>query len=103
MKKIIYKDIMDDKDNLIKIINDMIPLYKIRKHHTQVLECNQWVTMLSRLPIQTIYTSDALLALKCIINDCANIYLAYGDFETGTIAMNLMNKLIKLFKENEKD
>ena len=39
MKKIKYKDIMDDKDNLIKIINDMITLYKIRKHHTQVLEC----------------------------------------------------------------
>ena len=59
--------------------------------------------MLSILPIQTIYTSDAILALKCIMNDCANIYLSYGDVETGTIAMNLMNKLIKLFEENEKD
>lgn len=103
MKKIKYKDIMNDKDNLIKIINDMIPLYKIRKHHTQVLECEQWILMLSKQPIQIEYTSDALLTLKCIMNDCANIYLAYGDFETGTIVMNLMNKLIKLFRENEKN
>jgi len=103
MKKIKYKDIMDDKDNLIKIINDMITLYKIRKHHTQILECEQWILMLQRQPIQTEYTSDALLTLKCILNDCANINLCLGGFEIGNIAMNLMFKIIKLFKENEKD
>ncbi len=103
MKKITYNDISDDADNLLMIINKMYQIYKKRQYHTQVLECNQWITMLSRLPIQTTYTTDAILALKCIMNDCANIYLAYGDFETGTIAMNLMNKLIKLFEENEKD
>jgi hypothetical protein len=81
----------------------MITIYKKLSYHTQVLECNQWVTMLSRLPIQTEYTSEAILGLKNILNDCANIYLTYGNFETGTIAMNLMNKLIKLFEENEKD
>ena len=103
MKRIKYNDISNDTDNLLMIINKMIPIYKKLLYHTQVLECEQWVTMLSRLPIQTTYTSNAILALKCIMNDCANIYLAYGDFETGTIAMNLMNKLIKLFGENEKD
>lgn len=103
MKKIKYNDISNDTDNLLMVINKMIPIYKKRQYHTQVLECNQWVTMLSRLPIQTTYTSDAILALKCIMNDCVNIYLSYGDVETGTIAMNLMNKLIKLFEENEKD
>ena len=103
MKKIKYNDISNDTDNLLMIIDKMIPIYKEKQYHTQVLECEQWVTMLSRLPIQTTYTSDAILALKCIMNDCANIYLVYGDFETGTIAMNLMNKLIKLFGENEKD
>ena len=102
MKKIIYKDIMDDKDNLIKIINDMIPLYKIRKHHTQVLECEQWILMLSKQPIQIEYTSDALLVLKCILNDCANIYLCWG-VEIGNTAMNLMFKIIKLFKTNEEN
>lgn len=103
MKKIQYNDISNDIDNLLMIIDKMCTIYKNRHYHTQVLECNQWITMLSRLPIQTTYTSDAILSLKCIMNDCANIYLAYGDFETGTIAMNLMNKLIKLFEENEKD
>ena len=103
MKKIKYNDISNDTDNLLMVIGKMIPIYKKMEHHTQVLECEQWVTMLSRLPIQTTYTSDAILALKCIMNDCANIYLAYGDFETGTIAMNLMNKLIKLFNKNEKN
>jgi len=103
MKKITYNDISDDADNLLMIINKMYPIYKKRQHHTQALECNQWLTMLSILPLQTTYTTDAILALKCIMNDCANIYLAYGDVETGTIAMNLMNKLIKLFTENEKD
>lgn len=100
MKKIIYKDIVDDKDNLLMIINKMIPIYKKLSNHTQVLECNQWVTMLSRLPIQTEYTSEAILALKNILNDCANTYLAYGDFETGTIVMNLINKVADLFKNN---
>jgi len=103
MKKIKYNDISNDTYNLLMVINKMIPIYKKKQYHTQVLECEQWVTMLSILPIQTTYTSNAILALKCIINDCANIYLSYGDFETGTIAMNLMNKLIKLFEENEKD
>ena len=102
MKKIKYNDISNDTDNILMVIDKMYPIYKKRQYHTQVLECNQWVTMLSILPIQTTYTSDAILALKCIMNDCANIYLSYGDFETGTIAMNLMNKLIKLFEENEK-
>ena len=103
MKKITYNDISNDTDNLLIVIGKMIPIYKKMQHHTQVLECEQWVIMLSRLPIQTEYTSEAILALKNILNDCANIYLAYGDFETGTIAMNLMNKIIKLFKENEED
>ena len=103
MHKIQYKDIADDKDNIIEIINKMIPIYKEKQYHTQVLECNQWITMLSRLPIQTTYTSDAILALKCIINDCANIYLSYGYFDLGIISMNLMDKLIKLFVEYEKD
>ena len=35
------------------VINKMYPIYKKRQYHTQVLECNQWLTMLSRLPIQT--------------------------------------------------
>jgi len=103
MKKIKYNDIVDDKENLLCILDYMILIYKSHNKHTQVIECQQWVTMLSRLPIQTTYTSDAILALKCIMNDCVNIYLSYGDVETGTIAMNLMNKLIKLFEENEKD
>jgi hypothetical protein len=103
MNKIKYEDILKDKGDLVFIISTMIPIYQMYEHHTQVLECNQWLTMLSILPLQTTYTTDAILALKCIMNDCANIYLVYGDFETGTIAMNLMNKLIKLFGENEKD
>ena len=103
MKKIIYNDIVDDKENLLCILDYMILIYKSHNKHIQVIECEQWVTMLSILPIQTTYTSDAIFALKCIMNDCANIYLSYGDVETGTIAMNLMNKLIKLFAENEKD
>ena len=103
MKKIKYKDITTDKDNLIEIINKMIPIYKKLSHHTQVLEGEQWITILNRIPIQTEYTSEAMLTLKNILNDCANIYLSYGNIELGTMSMNLMNKIIKLFKENEKD
>ena len=98
MKRIKYKDICIDKDNLLMIINKMIPIYKEKQYHTKVLECEQWVTMLNRRPIQTEYTPDALIALKNIMNDCANIYLSYYDFETGTIVMNLMNKIMLLFK-----
>ena len=103
MKKIKYNDISNDTDNLLMVINKMIPIYKKLLYHTQVLECEQWVTMLSILPMQTTYTSDAILALKCIMNDCANIYLSYGYCDLGIISMILMNKLIKLFAENEKD
>lgn len=101
MNKLQYKDINKDKDSLIMIINEMIPIYKAKKHHTQVLECEQWIHMLSKNPIKTEYTSDALLALKCIMNDCANIYLCMG-IEIGNTAMMLMFKIIKLFN-NEKD
>lgn len=103
MKKIIYKDIADDKENLLCILDYMILIYKSHNKHTQVIECQQWVKMLNRHPIQTEYTSEAILALKNILNDCANIYLSYGNIEIGTMSMNLMNKIIKLFKENEKD
>ena len=64
MKKIVYKDISADKKNLLKIIGKMIPIYKKKQYHTKVLECEQWVLILSRKPIQTEYTSDAILALK---------------------------------------
>ena len=100
MKKIVYKDISNDADNLLMIINKMYPIYKKKQYHTQVLECNQWVTMLSRLPIQTEYTSDAILVLKNIINDCANICLSYYEYELGNISMILLNKITLLFKDN---
>jgi len=103
MHKIQYKDIVDDKDNLIEIINKMIPIYKEKQYHMQVLECEQWLTMLSKLPIKTEYTPDAILALKNILNDCSNIYLSYGYFDLGIISMNLMDKLFKLFKENKNE
>ena len=78
----------------------MIPIYKKKQYHTQVLECEQWVLILSRKPIQTEYTSDAILALKNIINDCANICLSYYDFEIGNISMILLDKITLLFKND---
>lgn len=100
MKKIFYKDISVDKDDLLKVIGKMMPIYKKRQHHTQVLECEQWVLMLSKRPIQTEYTSDAILALKNIINDCANICLSYYEYELGNISMILLDKITLLFKDN---
>ena len=100
MHKIKYKDISTDKDNLLKVIEKMIPIYKKMQHHTQVLECEQWVLMLSKKPIQTEYTSDAILVLKNILNDCANICLSYYEYDLGNTAMILMNKVILLFKKD---
>ena len=100
MHKIQYKDISTDKENLLKVIKKMIPIYKKMQHHTQVLECEQWVLMLSRKPIQTEYTSNAILALKNILNDCANICLSYYEYDLGNIAMILMNKVMLLFKKD---
>lgn len=99
MHKIQYKDISTDKENLLKVIGKMIPIYKKMQHHTQVLECEQWVLMLSRKPIQTEYTSNAVLALKNILNDCANICLSYYEYDLGNIATILMDKVGKLFKQ----
>ena len=100
MHKIKYKDISTDKDNILKVIEKMIPIYKKMQHHTQVLECEQWVLMLSRKPIQTEYTSDAILVLKNILNDCANICLSYYEYDLGNTAMILMNKIMLLFKND---
>lgn len=100
MKKIVYKDISNDADNLLMIINKMYPIYKKLKKHTQVYECNYWVTMLSKIPIETKYTSNELQSLKNILNDCANICLSYCDFEMGNISMTLMNKVILLFNKD---
>ena len=100
MHKIQYKDISIDKDNILKVIGKMIPIYKRMEKHTQVLECEQWVLMLSRKPILTEYTPDAILALKNILNDCANVCLSYYEYDLGNTAMILMDKVSKLFKQN---
>lgn len=106
MQKITYADISTDKYDLTFLISEMIRIYGIRNFHTSVLECNQWLNMLERQPIQTEYTIDALLSLKNILNDAANYLIAVENrWDDGNLAMNLMNKLFKLFKEikNEKD
>ena len=100
MKKIKYNDISNDTDNLLMIIGKMIPIYKKMQHHTQILECEQWVLMLSRKPIQIEYTSEAILVLKNILNDCANICLSYYEYDLGNTAMILMNKIMLLFKSD---
>ena len=100
MHKIQYKDISTDKDNILKVIGKMIPIYKRMEKHTQVLECEQWVLMLSRKPILTEYTPDAILVLKNILNDCTNICLSYYEYDLGNTAMILMNKVMLLFKKD---
>lgn len=102
MKKIIYKDIVDDKENLLCILDYMILIYKSYNKHTQIIECQQWVTMLNRQPIQTEFTSDALLALKNILNDAVNYLACKGNIELVEKYITLIDKIIKLFS-NEKD
>ena len=97
---IVYKDISTDKDNILKVIGKMIPIYKRMEKHTQVLECEQWILMLSRKPIPTEYTSDAILVLKNIINDCANVCLSYYEYDLGNISMILLDKITLLFKKD---
>ena len=43
-----YEDILKDKGDLVFIISTMIPIYQMYEHHTQVLECNQWLMILER-------------------------------------------------------
>ena len=101
MNKLKYDDILKDKTNLLFIISIMIDVYKIYKHHTQVLECEQWITMLNRDPIKTEYTPDALLILKNIMNDAVNYLLAVESrWDDGELAMLLMNKIVGLFNKH---
>ena len=102
MKKIIYKDIIDDKENLLCILEYMILIYKSHNKHTQVLECEQWILMLSRQTIQTEFTSDALLSLKNILNDAVNYLACKGNIELAEKYITLIDKIIKLFND-EKD
>lgn len=106
MNNIEYKDIGKDKNNLLFIISEMIEVYNMYKHHTQVLECYQWITMLNKRPLETEYTSDALLCLKNILNDATNYLVAVEHrWDDGELSMNLMNNIVKLFNvnKNEKD
>jgi len=96
-----YKDIEKDKSKYINILNYIRKVYQLKELHVKVLECDQWVTMLNRKPIKTEYTSDALLALSNIMNDAANYFLSVGPFETGELAMNMMNKISEIYKENK--
>lgn len=101
MNKLKYDDILKDKANLLFIISIMIDVYKMYKHHTQVLECEQWITMLNRDPIKTEYTPDALLILKNIMNDAVNYLLAVESrWDDGELAMLLMNKIVGLFNKH---
>lgn len=101
MNKLKYDDILKDKTNLLFIISIMIDVYKMYKHHTQVLECEQWITMLNRDPIKTEYTPDALLILKNIMNDAVNYLLAVESrWDDGELAMLLMNKIVGLFNKH---
>lgn len=103
-EKIIYEDIEKDRYSLIFIISEMINVYQIYKHHTQVLECKQWIDMLNRCPIKTEYTANALLALKNILNDAVNYLIAVeGRWDDGELSMNLMTKIIGLFNKNKGD
>lgn len=97
MKKIIYKTIKDDKNDLILIINKMIPLYKKLEFHTQVLECEHWITELNKKIIKIEYTSDEIFMLKNILMDCSNIFLSYSNYEVGELSMKLMFKINELF------
>lgn len=103
MKKIIYKDIVDDKENLLCILDYMILIYKSHNKHTQVIECQQWVTMLNRHPIQTEYTPDALIAIKNILNDAINYLACKGNIDLAEKYIIVIDKVIKLFNKNEKD
>ena len=101
-KKIKYENILKDKPNLIFIISEMINVYQLYKHHTQVEECHQWLEMLNRRPIQTEYTSDALIVLKNIMNDGVNYLCAVENrWDDGELAMHLMNNIIELFNINK--
>ena len=102
MKKIIYKDVVNDKEKLLCILSYMALIYKSHKKHTQVLECEQWFLMLSRQPMQTEFTSDALLALKNILNDAVNYLACKGNIELAEKYITLIDKIIKLFND-EKD
>ena len=63
-----YEDIESDKKSYLYLIGEMRNVYRYKELHTQLLECDQWITMLNRQPIKTEYTADALLALKNIMN-----------------------------------
>lgn len=100
MHKIQYKDITTDKDRLLCILDYMIIVYKSHNKHTQVIECEQWISMLSRLPLKIEYTPDALIALKNILNDAINYLACKGNIETAEKYIELIDKICKLFKKD---
>jgi len=98
--KLKYIDIEKDKVYLAFIINSMIYFYKLRNYHTQVIECEQWITMLNRNTIDTEYTKSALIALKNIMIDAANYFCVVEDkFDDSELAIKLSNKITSLFKQ----
>jgi len=101
MKKIIYNDINNDKQNLVLIIRNIIPFYSKKNFHTKILNCNKWITVLNTRPLQTEFYSHEIFGLQEILNDSANVNLSFGDFEIGRLSMDLLFKVGNLFCKDE--
>lgn len=99
MKYINYEDIDNDKYDLIYLITKVRQLYVNKNYHHKLLECDQWINMLNRIPIKTKYTSDAMLALNNILTDGVNYFTFKEPWEYNSVlAIDLINKISKLFK-----
>ena len=100
MNKIIWEDIENDKNNLLMLIGQMSIIYKEHQKHIRVLECNQWITMLNRRPLNSEYTTDAILCLKNIINDSVNFLATNYQIDNAKIGLRLYGKICNLFNRN---
>ena len=100
MNKIIWEDIENDKNDLLMLIGQMSIIYKEREKHTQALECNNWITKLNKHPIDTLYSIEAILCLKNIINDSVNFLATNYQIDNAKIGLRLYGKICNLFNKN---
>jgi len=98
--KIRYEDLNKDKDDIILLFNKIIPIYSKLGLHTKLLELEQWYTMI--IQGKDIFTPDAMLALNNIMIDCCNYLSTINEeFDYAYIALEYVNKITKLFKDNK--
>lgn len=98
MNEIVFT--LHNKHDFLNILDYARQMYNTLEMNIQVLEVNQLYKMLITGSNRYIWTKDALLALKNILNQCSNYYIDIN-FDISKKSLELYNQIINIYNENK--